>query len=670
VHTTRPHITKLALVSYCAVLSAIYVFALVNAPLSLLSAARHDDGLFIDIGGHLAALHWLGPYDQFTLAKGPGYPAFLALSHLLGLSSSLARALFHCGAVALFVALCHRYLRSYLLAAILFTVLLWDPASFLGQNLRVLRDTIYYGQVLVAFGLLAHSLLGRKPGVGLIAGLMLGWVWLTREEGLWIAPGLVMLAAGGLYRAVVERGALRFAAAALVAFAAFGAVNATFRAINWKLYGTPVGVEYKEPNFVRAIGAIHSVRSGEVKPFVSVTRATRQKIYPVSPSFAELGPYLDGEPGERWEKAVCDTLHRETCGEIGGAVFAWALRDAAARAGYHQSPAAASAFYGKIANEIGAACDNKQLECERQFFSELPPYTSSQLATVPQRVLDAIVMVLSARSQSVDGVPSLGGIDQFRSDLRFLNFPFMAQPERATRMLYALRGWYYRPSGGWIAMTVSDNGRPAAVSSDRMASPDLVTAFKDPAASNQRFELQTFCSGTCVLRMAAEDGQAIERALADVTPGEVALGNGRINFDAAASELGELFGPERRNTISYRVRQTVIRNFEFVRVPLLVIGLIAAFGCLVWWRRAILNPAYVLGLTMWALAASRILLLALLDAMFYALTINPVYLAPTGFAMTAAAVLSIAAWLQLRGEASRRLRGSAATPQPPLQASA
>jgi hypothetical protein len=149
----------------------------------------------------------------------------------------------------------------------------------------------------------------------------------------------------------------------------------------------------------------------------------------------------------------------------------------------------------------------------------------------------------------------------------------------------------------------------------------------------------------------------------------MALGSGRINFDAAGSELSELFAPARRNTISYRVREMIMRNYEFVRVPLLVAGLIAAFGCLVWRRRAILNPAYVLGLTMWALAASRILLIALLDATFVT-TINPVYLAPTGFVMTAGAVLSIGAWLQLRREASRRLTDSAATPQPPLRASA
>jgi hypothetical protein len=32
----------------------------------------------------------------------------------------------------------------------------------------------------------------------------------------------------------------------------------------------------------------------------------------------------------------------------------------------------------------------------------------------------------------------------------------------------------------------------------------------------------------------------------------------------------------------------------------LIIGLITAFGCLIDWRAAMLNPAYVLGIAMWA----------------------------------------------------------------------
>jgi hypothetical protein len=654
VPTLRPHLAKLVLIFYCAVLSTVYVFALVNAPLSLLSAARHDDGLFIEMARSLAALHWLGPYNQFTLAKGPGYPAFLALASAFGMSSSLAHALFHCLAIGLFVALCHRYLRSYLLSAILFTLLLWDPASFLGQNLRILRDTIYYGQVLLCFGVLAHALMNRNLAAGLIGGLLLGWLWLTREEGTWIVPGLAVLAAGAIYRAVAEGGIMRLAAAALAAIAAFGVVNAGFRLVNWRFYGAPVGVEYKETNFVRAIGAVHSVRSGGIKPFVSVTRAARQTIYPVSPSFAELAPYLDGSLGEKWSQVTCNIpeLRQHTCGEIGAGIFAWTLRDAVALAGHYGSPREASTFYAKLASEINAACDSKQLECERQWLAELPPVTWSQLADVPQHMLGAVAMVFSARHQSVDGMLTLGTIDQFRADLRSLNFPFIMRPEPAAKMSYVLRGWYYRPGGGWISLSVSDNGQPAAILFERAPSPDIVTAFKDAAASNQRFEVQTFCGGGCVLRVSTDGGPVLEKPFADIAPGPIPIGDGSIFFDVAGSELSPLYQPDRVNRISYRLREIVLRWFDFIRIPLLIVGLVAAFGCLRYWRDALRHPAYVLGIAMWALAASRIFIISLLDATFVT-TVNPVYLGPTGFVLTAGAVLWIAAWIELRRGAAR-----------------
>ncbi len=36
--------------------------------------AFHDDRLFADLAAHLINGDWLGPYNQFTLAKGPCSP--------------------------------------------------------------------------------------------------------------------------------------------------------------------------------------------------------------------------------------------------------------------------------------------------------------------------------------------------------------------------------------------------------------------------------------------------------------------------------------------------------------------------------------------------------------------------------------------------------------------
>ena len=98
---------------YLGSLILLYVVVAVHTPMTLYADAGHDDALFALLGRYLAEGQWLGPFSQFTLMKGPGYPAFLALSNWLSLSATLAHALFHCLAVTFFVAVAHRFLRSY-----------------------------------------------------------------------------------------------------------------------------------------------------------------------------------------------------------------------------------------------------------------------------------------------------------------------------------------------------------------------------------------------------------------------------------------------------------------------------------------------------------------------------------------------------------------------------
>ena len=96
-----------------------------------------------------------------------------------------------------------------------------------------------------------------------------------------------------------------------------------------------------------------------------------KRVDAVSPAFASLAPYFDG-PGKGWESFTC-SLYPSACGEIGSGWFVWALRDAAAKSGHYSSPAEASAFYGRIADEITAACGRGALDCSPQLIAEMPP---------------------------------------------------------------------------------------------------------------------------------------------------------------------------------------------------------------------------------------------------------------------------------------------------------
>ena len=229
-------------------LNALYLFVRTNTPLSILAYLGLDDALFMKLGRHLANGEWLGPYDQTTLVKGPGYPLFLALNNWLGISISLSTALLHCASITLFVAAVRKPIRSDFLSGLLLLMLLWHPLPLSGDLQRVFRDNIYYAQVLLFLALLYYALFSgvserAKSILAGGAGLALGWLWLTREEGIWIVPGVafVLLAAG--YRAHRRGRIRRFGTLILILFAVFASTQVALRVVNQWNYGSLVAVD-------------------------------------------------------------------------------------------------------------------------------------------------------------------------------------------------------------------------------------------------------------------------------------------------------------------------------------------------------------------------------------------------------------------------------------------
>ena len=62
--------------------------------------AFHDDRLFVELAEHLVNGRWLGPYNQFTLAKGPMLSFFIAAAFKLGVPLLLAQQLLYAAASA------------------------------------------------------------------------------------------------------------------------------------------------------------------------------------------------------------------------------------------------------------------------------------------------------------------------------------------------------------------------------------------------------------------------------------------------------------------------------------------------------------------------------------------------------------------------------------------
>jgi hypothetical protein len=640
-----------ALVTFAALLLLSYIAIYLSTPILLWMTGESDDGLDMALGRHLWQGEWLGPYNQFTLKKGPGYPAFLAVAAWLGISISLAHALLHCSVVTLFMALSHHFMKSRVLSALMFILLLWLPIAFTQPLLRVARNTIYYAQALLFIALLAYALFGVKDGNRRVAlaglsAVVLAWLWLTREDGFWIVPGAIVMIAAACFRGFLERHLKSMIISVAVMVVVFVAVQGGFNAANLYNYGKFVGVETKERNFQNALRALNSVTAGSVQPFIPVTRPARLLIYQVSPAFSSLAGYLDGPPGAHYRRS-CDPQRHALplpCDEIVAGWFLWALRDAAAWAGHYSSPAKASTFFRQISREVSAACAQRLLDCHPQLISEMPRLAREQIALIPSSVLYAIELLLFHEQPRVDAHLSTGDKNLFAVNLQFLNHPRHTPSVDIPRALI-VHGWYYRSGTDWISARIRSAAGLDNFAFERLQSPDVAAHFHDAAAVAQRFVFRSACGDDCVLELSTPDGVAAQRTFAELrrAPFNFSLGRGFVQIETAEEEIDPAYLAQRQTELARRARDALVHAYSYILTPLALIGLVAfLLTFAVYWKQAIVNTCLLMAGALWLFVFCRIALLVLVDVTsFPAIEFN--YLAPAHFLMVSASLFSIAA---------------------------
>jgi hypothetical protein len=345
----------------------------------------HDDVLFLQEAASILRGDWLGvSYTPMTMVKAPFYPMFIAAAHVLGIPLLFAEQLLYvvaCGLLAVSVAPWF----SAKTRVVLFTALALNPISYAADVAsRVIREGIYPALALLvmagAIGLSARvgSASRRWAWWGGLLCLALPPFWLTREEGIWILPGigLAALSISGLTRNVLRRTALVLAAATLCTASAMVAVMAANAARYGVFAVTEIGTDW----FGSAIGALQRVRSDLDRPYVTVTRASRERIYAVSPTFRQLRPLLEGGLGSHWTRdGGCADERVRVCDDIAAGWFAWAVRDAVAalEAVSKPSDGADGAFAPVLAPRLWRAPS-----CGRAL-SAYPEHLSGPAAAVP-----------------------------------------------------------------------------------------------------------------------------------------------------------------------------------------------------------------------------------------------------------------------------------------------
>jgi hypothetical protein len=623
-----------------------------NLPMLFLPKARHDDGLFMRLGASLASGNWLGDFSQFTLMKGPGYPAFLAITNFSGLSVAATHGLFQFAAILVAAWAVYALTSSRAIAVVTLIILSFYPIAFMPELLRVVRDQIYWAQTISVLLLFAVVFLAPPRaccaaviGAGL-AGSMLGWAWLTREEGAWYLPGLGLLFAGAIAIHRRERRELLALVRNLgVAAAAFLVIYGGFIVGNRLVYGAFVGVDFKEHNFESTLELLADVDVGPRLAYVPVTNLARAEIAKVSPAFAPLSKAL--APGQPifvgWNSLGC-VVYPGTCGDIAGGWFMWALRDAAAENGFYQSPAIASESFGRIASEIAAACSTGRLNCRHRWLSYLPPLTVVQWTALPSAMLSALdrIIFLDPSLPVIEEKPSIGRRDAEYLD--FLHEPYVDPPIQRSYQLI-VRGWYRdTESPDWpIFKVYAEQGLEIQSSITRLASPDLQQHFSDPAADHNRFAISFLCPNICVVATLGAQHRELRITVDHDGPTSTISESAVLYVDSVADgNASQITNPAQN--LAARARLWLVRIYTVLIPVLSIAGVFAAIAAS--WRaikRRTPDVVLLTALAAWTLVVTRIVLLALIEVSSFPAT-SMRYAAPAAYLAVIAAILSIVAF--------------------------
>ncbi len=625
----------------------VFVALCMHLPVAIYANASLDDALFIKNSQHLASFHWLGPFNQTTLAKGTFFPIFLALNSYLGVPVTLSIALFYALAVWLFVRALLLHGLSRWGAWLVFVVVLFQPAIF---PTRIIRDYIYHSlALLVLAGILSiwsQTQVQRRfnPNTFLF-GLAWGAFWLTREEGVWILPGVAVFLAyqffslrnSRLQMWALARGIFVYLLGALV-------LPVCVASLNWLNYGAFQTVDFKSRNFEAALNRLNSVSIEREVPYVPVPAEKRALIYKVSPSFRKLEDYLEVR-GRAWMQPGC-AHYPMTCGDYAGGWFMWALRDAVADAGFYRQPGAADQFFASLASEIDIACREGALACKESVLPFLPQIPAQNLSKIPAAVKEALALSLYWTPISLSDGESWGS-GGVLNDMGL----FLGNPKRTPTLaeqVSTFSGWYYGADGEWLESICDRSGQTVVVAIERLNSPDIAAHVGDSTATQQRFGMSFKDSENCKIVASKSKNEVLSASDALRLPSaSVQLGSGSIHFDHRSSGTKSF-------EAALQVKKLLAKVFQWIGAPLIGLSLICYLGTLIFSivYKQYRSPLLCIASMLWILYGVRVVLVVLIDISSFP-AVNYLYLTPVFPMLYSAAILSVLLVLELTQKVTR-----------------
>jgi hypothetical protein len=465
--------------------------------LQAIGFAWYDDRWFLDRALDILSGRWLGPYNERTLMKGPVYPLFVAAVSSQRIPLLIAQqTLYAVSCIAAMVSSAP-LLRGRLCQSAFLAVLLFNPMSFADDvATRVTREGFYQAlTLLVAAGLVGFLLrLDERNSLrwSMLLAIAFALSWHTREESVWVVPLLAFGLAALLVGARRSRAPWSLVAKGVgPTLVAFVIVHLTVVCVNGYYYGTWDVIELKEASFLRAYSSLTRVRQHPRVARVPVPREVRDRVYAVSPAFAELRGDLEGSLGNSWKRGG-DDLPAES--------FLWAFREAVAHAGYYRrGSGAVRRYYERLASEVDAARRAGKLDADVPRLTLAPPIVGEQRRQILREWFTRLLRTPQFPEASVTTRPSLGTDDELRLFAETTRSEITPREEK--RGSVHLTGWALHVNGA-VEIRLDRTGGHVT----RLPSPDvhehLKSTWRDfPPAKRARFDIVAPADASLVLTL-------------------------------------------------------------------------------------------------------------------------------------------------------------------------
>lgn len=339
------------------------IFLFLRTPLDAMGNTPHDDLLLLNHAQSLIQGNWLGDYNNTTLVKGISFPLFVAVCNWLCIPYMLGVAFLYIGSILLFLQAIRPITGNFYLQSLIYLFLLYSPAMLsksTGQ--RPYNMTLIPSAILLVTGTCIGLFLRRTRSPrkllpwGLASGAGLSFFWYVREDSIWLMPFVVISLGISIFcilrLASPKKEKLTAAGLMTLPLWMLLAASLTISGINHHFYGTFTTNERTKTSFSQVMSDLVQLDSPQVRQDVWVSRETVDKAMMHSPTLAFIRTSIDKIYESSWAVE----------GEISGDIIAWALRDAAADAGYFTDGAVSRSFFQSVHKELQKAYENGSIQ--------------------------------------------------------------------------------------------------------------------------------------------------------------------------------------------------------------------------------------------------------------------------------------------------------------------